>query len=86
MFQVGETAAVRIFEAIMRKIDYIARNALSGSPIPGMPQQFRTGLIKKYKYKVYDEVLDDNAVKIIMIRHTSRKPPSPQTIRSAARK
>lgn len=86
LYHAGETAAIKVFDAILQAIDFIARNALAGSPVPKMPSDYRSVMVKKYKYKIYYLVFGQGLVKILMVRHGSRKPPSPQALRAAARK
>jgi plasmid stabilization system protein ParE len=71
--------------AIEARIIEIGQQAYRFTKIPGLDASFRGTVVEKYPYKVYSKVIDNYNVKIIMVRHTSQKPPTPDQLKQASR-
>lgn len=81
----GEEVTARLVTAIYKKLDFIAAQPYASSKSPQLPENYRVAYVLKYKYTIYYKVMRQNAVKLAIIQHSRRKPPTPEKIIKASK-
>ncbi len=66
------SGAFNVLRAIYAGIDLIAEQPYSSqrSNVPDV----RVRVVRRYRYKIFYSIIDDNTIEIIHVRHTSRRP------------
>lgn len=81
IFEYSPQAALDVQRRIIKRCEWLAENALSGSLVKGLSQEYRRGYAIKTTYKIHYQVLGPNHIKILLIRHSRRKEPTNSTIK-----
>ena len=69
-------------EAIYDRAEWIVNNfPMAGGRVEGLGPQYRQNYAIRDKYRIIYKVLGDRSIKIIMVRHTKRRPTSASEIR-----
>ncbi len=72
--------ATRLLTTLVDEIEHLAETPMWSNPIPGLSSQYRQWNIVKPSCKVYFERLDENAIRVLRVRGTKRKPLNPKQI------
>jgi toxin ParE1/3/4 len=66
------TGARNVLRAIQGAIEQVAQNPLGA--MQSSDHSIRVKIIGRYRYKIFYSVVDGDAVEIIHVRHTARRP------------
>ena len=81
IFEYSPQAALDVQRRIIKKCEWLADNALSGSLVKGLPQEYRPGYAIRTTYKINYQVLGPDHIKVLLVRHSRRKEPTSNTIK-----